>query len=658
MTSRWMDHLPAWLALLALAGTGIYEPAELAFMALPLVAALSVELHRTDLSRWRLPLEVLVLAVFVTDIFLFRNLFAALVHLLCVISGLRLALPRQPRERRQLLLTSFLLFLTTAISTSDMLFLVLALLWSMGAMALLVQISWEQGAHLRRGLPPRAPFRKLPLWLGASVLLGAVLFVAMPRATLGFRPLPALQRRILGSTAGLGDDLDLAKEGPIQDNDAVALRITPRGPLDGASRARTERDLALLKGLSLEAVRGLRWEASASTPFHEGLKMRSELEDSSDPEAEFFVSPSRTGILPLPYGTAWFRQPLPVSVRPGEGGGLRWAFLTTTGLPLKVGWRSGASVPDERGGLLAERRRLMLTSLGPEHESARRKSLEWAPDDLPAQSLATRLEAALQQRCSYTLDNPSGGATNPLAHFLEVSHAGHCEYFASALALMLRARGVPARVATGYRLGPWIPEGGYFLVTQNQAHAWVEFWDDASRRWIVADPTPSAPLAAADASSLKGWDRALDALRYRWDRFVVRFSDQDQMEGLSWAQAHFGGFRPARPRLWAALAGLLLASLLAWRTRKLWWKWLPAPAAPGGLAALRPLLRRVGAEAPPGSGETARAWLLRLADLRPGMAADLKLLAQTVDAHAYGGGPDAPVRAQAKALAKLWRSDR
>ena len=151
------------------------------------------------------------------------------------------------------------------------------------------------------------------------------------------------------------------------------------------------------------------------------------------------------------------------------------------------------------------------------------------------------LERALRQ-FRYTLDNPSGQAANPLEDFLERTQAGHCEYFASAMALMLRARGVPARVVNGFRLGPWIPEGGYFRVSQDQAHSWVEYWDQG--RWHVADPTPAGAGQGPRGRplGLGILTRWLDTLRYHWDRHVVRFSDQDQVAGLSWLQARIQGW--------------------------------------------------------------------------------------------------------------------
>jgi hypothetical protein len=654
MMSRWLDHLPSWLAWAALAGTGIYGGAELGFMALPLLAAASVELHRWDLARWRLSMEIAAVVSLISDVLLFHNVFAAVVHLLCVLSGLRLALPRLARERRQLLLMGFLLFLTTAISTADAMFLFFALLWSLGAMAMLLQMAWEQGAHLRRGLAPRAPFRKLPLWLGSAASIGAFVFVALPRATPGQKHFSFMQRRILGTAAGLGDNLDLAKEGPIQDNDAVALRITPLGQPQAASKEASERDLGLLRGMVLEHVKGMRWEPSLTTPFREGVGLHGELEGGSENEAEFFVAPSRAGIVPIPYGTAWFRQPLPMNLRSGEGGSLRWAYLASTGLPLRVGWRKGDWSLRERNDFMGETRRRFLTALGPEHESAQRLSLSWVPESVEASTLASRLQTALQQRCSYTLENPSGKASNPLSHFLEVSHAGHCEYFASALALMLRARGVPARIAAGYRLGPWIPEGGYFLVSQNQAHAWVEYWDEAHRLWRVADPTPSAAMVAGDAASMGGWSRVADALRYRWDRFVVRFSDQDQQEGLSWMQTHLG----KNPETLLKRLGipLLLLVILAvvWRSRSRMQAWLPAPRTPGGISALRPLVRRVRHEAPPEEGETVRAWLLRLSKLKPHLAHALHSLADAAEAHVYGGRTEAPLKQEVARILSGW----
>jgi hypothetical protein len=269
---------------------------------------------------------------------------------------------------------------------------------------------------------------------------------------------------------------------------------------------------------------------------------------------------------------------------------------------------------------------------------------------------------ALQQY-RYTLDNPSGHASNPLEDFLERSKAGHCEYFASALAFMLRHRGIPARVVNGYRLGPWIEEGGYWLVTQNEAHSWVEFYDDRSRTWITADPTPSAPPNELYKKTLMGaLSRWADSLRFRWDRYVVRFSDADQVAGLEWIREHgmdFAGSRLNGPLAW--IIGTLAALTLVFRHIRGWrpfgLRWLiPKTQAPQGILALKPLLRKTRKMLPHHPGETARAWISRLMMLKPERAEALTQLADETDRVGYGGTPDHRLKALVKAEVKAWRS--
>ena len=156
--ARWIDHLPLWVALGAAVSTGIYEPGELVVMALPLMAAAGVEALRWDLGRHHLWLEVGALVFFLGDLARGHGIFPVAIHTLFVLAGLRLALPRELPQRRQLVLMGFLLFLTTAVSTTDLVFLVWALLWLGSAAATLLQQSWESSASLRRGVLSRPPY--------------------------------------------------------------------------------------------------------------------------------------------------------------------------------------------------------------------------------------------------------------------------------------------------------------------------------------------------------------------------------------------------------------------------------------------------------------------------------------------------------------------
>jgi len=641
----WSDHLPLWVALGATVTTGIYENGEVVLMVLPLLAAAAVQALRWDLDRRRRWVEIGALVFFLGNLARGHGIFLVAIQTLFVLAGARLALPRELPQRRQLLLIGFLLYLTTAIAGTDLLFFFWTLALACAATLALLQQAWEPSAALRPGPPPRPPLARVPLWVGAAALFGAGFFVILPRLSLGLRP--ALLAGIatgLGQ-AGLSERLDLSGGGPLEPNPEVSLRIAPPEGVDPRKDPDWALGLALLRGITLEVVRGPRWEPAALTP----TLPRARTTGSGLHRAEILYTPSSHGILALPAGLASL-EPAELPLVPGPGASLRWRYPRTRTAPVTVTWD-----PRELGvwePRLTPRRLELLTSLEPEHEAARRASLRYAPGILPAPQLVWTLAAALGA-FRYTLENPAGEAANPLEAFLERTQAGHCEYFASALALMLRARGVPARVVNGYRLGPWIPEGGYFRVSQNEAHSWVEYWHEG--QWFTVDPTPAGAAAAAgEAQGFGPLARWLDAVRYRWERYVVRFSDQDQQSGLAWLQGRAQSWEwrwPAPSRFRLGALGLTALIWLLWRTRS---RWQPVPEGPGRIRALAPLLARTRRVAAPQAGETARAWLLRLGRLRPDRREALAALADAVDAEAYGRGSRAAAD-QAKAEARAWR---
>jgi hypothetical protein len=105
----------------------------------------------------------------------------------------------------------------------------------------------------------------------------------------------------------------------------------------------------------------------------------------------------------------------------------------------------------------------------------------------------------------------------PLADFLLVTHTGHCEYFATATTLLLRAAGVPARYATGYSVQEWSPLEERYIARERHAHAWAQAWIDG--RWVDFDTTPPVWFAAeAEGAS---WTQKLADL---WSWASYRFA--------------------------------------------------------------------------------------------------------------------------------------
>ena len=637
---RFIEHLPPWAALGALLATGAFAPWELALMALPLAAAALLAPLRLDLTRWRRPLEILALLGVLGAVMMHLGLVTTVLFTLFLVAGLRLLLPPSATARRQILLASFLALLATAIASFGPSFLAGLLAWALAAAALLLQQTWEEAQGPRRVARP--PFRHLAPWFLAAFGLGALCFLALPRIHAGMGRLPWGMAGRSALQAGLSDRVDLGFGGPIRPGNGVVLRIRPEAATDPASRAALEARLALLPALRLERLAEQRWEPDVRTP----ARPFRPLDEGAPALLHLQVAPSPDGLLALPYGGLALRTG--ARLRPGPGGSLRWAWLPRG--PQTVALAFPAPAAAEPAPTHPRRERLLETGRGT--GAALRWSLATAPESLPAPDLCARLASGLQA-FRYTLDNPSGRADNPLEDFLERSRAGHCEYFASALAVMLRHRGVPARVVNGYRLGPWIPEGGYWVVTENEAHSWVEFWDDAAEAWRVADPTPGAPPSLFEGSGpLAALRRWRDALAERWDRRVLRYSLEDQLGALAWLQelGNRAQLRlPVLPTL--AAAGLLAAGLLALRFRFR----ARRRTERQGLALLRPLLKRAAAH-PPLPGESLRTWLRRLAALRPERRKPLDDLAARAEAVLYGGAPPGDLAERARREARAWRT--
>lgn len=115
----------------------------------------------------------------------------------------------------------------------------------------------------------------------------------------------------------------------------------------------------------------------------------------------------------------------------------------------------------------------------------------WASGEDGPEAQARALVRHLRGGFSYSLESRTPRGVDPVVAFLERG-SGHCEYFASALALLARTLGIPARVVAGYRVAELNPIGGHHVVRERDAHAWVEAYF-AGRGWVTLDATPPSP---------------------------------------------------------------------------------------------------------------------------------------------------------------------
>jgi hypothetical protein len=197
-----------------------------------------------------------------------------------------------------------------------------------------------------------------------------------------------------------------------------------------------------------------------------------------------------------------------------------------------------------------------------------------------------------------------------LSDFLVKTRTGHCEYFATATALLLRAAGVPARYATGFSAQEYSRLENAYIVRERHAHAWVRAW--VNGRWIDVDTTPPT-WVSIEAREASWWSPLWDVLS--WARFRV----SELAAGARNAE-NTAGF-------WTAVA-LLLAAWLGWR---LYRQRQLLVIGTQGRAAAQGQMAKNGADSefflveraltrggfPREPGETVMAWLARIGSLLP-----------------------------------------
>ena len=169
------------------------------------------------------------------------------------------------------------------------------------------------------------------------------------------------------------------------------------------------------------------------------------------------------------------------------------------------------------------------------------------PRDASKEQKARALEAYLASsgQFGYSLEWRRQDPTlDPTEDFLLNVKQGHCELFASALALMLRSQGIPSRVVIGFRGTEWNSLGDFNKVHQYHAHAWVEAQlsqlneskgsETQLWTWLTLDPTPSGGTAGAvGAENLRNaWDEQLDFVQYLWESLILDYGGEDERERL------------------------------------------------------------------------------------------------------------------------------
>ncbi len=380
-------------------------------------------------------------------------------------------------------------------------------------------------------------------------VLTAAMFFAFPRVGFGYLSNLGVRTQ---AVAGFGDDVELGGFGTIRDDPTVVMRIKPRNRPDPPPRSLDLR----LRGTSFDQYSEGRWSRT-QTAREELRRLQDEYivfrpQKAEDRQYEIILDPMNEAVLFLPEGTVSLQVP-PV-LRSGRN---RYRRITQApGLDIRYEGRSEGpltykafakarsrgfreSIPE------ALRRRYLEVPAGYERveELARKVTNEAFNPYAQAQSVERYLRGGGKYR--YTLEQPDTEGKDPLHVFLFEAKAGHCEYFSTAMAIMMRSLGLPARNVTGFLGADYNPYGDYYAVRNGHAHSWVEVFIDG--RWLTFDPTPaSGQVFAAPSGFAVKMRQMLDAMRVRWAEYVVEYNIRDQakaLQGLAAWYRSLGGDR-------------------------------------------------------------------------------------------------------------------
>ncbi|MFK8004091.1 MAG: DUF3488 and DUF4129 domain-containing transglutaminase family protein [Polyangiales bacterium] len=423
-------------------------------------------------------------------------------------------------------------------------------------------------------------------------LVTAAFFTLFPRVGMGFLSLGENGGR---TVAGFGPDVQLGGFGVIRDDPTVVLRVTPSDHVPGGVNNEHFR----LRGTSFDRYEEARWSRSdTSAPdslqelmgFYQLLRRgrqsaTRELDIVLDPldEQVLFLPPGAIGVFVPPRveaGRQTYRR-----LDLADGWDLR--YRESDGLELRYSVaidESMDTIPEQLESEDVERY-LQLPEGSERIAGLAREIAGSGPPREQVQRLQTWLRSS--GTFEYTLNMPDTRGRDPLEVFLFDARRGHCEYFSSALAVMLRSLGVPSRNVTGFVGGVYNRYGGYYSIRQGDAHSWIEAYVDGA--WRTYDPTPAAHMSAAPRGDglLADIRAVLDAMRMRWALDVVGYDLRDQVEGLRAAFRWFRSFRQddtvtgerglneeesEAPVPWMPLTGaalfLLGLAYLVWRRRR------------------------------------------------------------------------------------------
>ena len=488
-------------------------------------------------SFWEIASFLYLLFFFADWFWITRSLAPSLVHLFIFIIINKLFNLQSDRDYYQLYLLTFLSMLAaTALNVEiAMLYMivlfVVLFVWNFMSMTLIK--TWSRSES-------RQPFPfslfGLRYWgfIGFSTMImicfALGIFFLLPRAQLGY--FGGLKPGETQHVSGFSQKVELGDIAEIQENTDEVMRIS----VSGAQVPVGHR--FYWRGAAFDQYDGRSWSSSnpgttflfqdSSNTFYVSTDHNS----SVLVKQEVYLSPIDSRVI--------FGQDRIIKVEGNFFGVSRDVNGALTGMGIPENYEVYSQImyfpPDRlrtRRTNYSENVLRYFTKLPDHNPQIEKLAKEITAGDANVYDRVKSVQSYLEKNYQYTTTNLPLDSNDPVANFLFNKKVGHCEYFATSMVILLRYVGIPARIVNGFLEGEFNEIGKFYIVRQSDAHSWVEVYF-GNGLWMNFDPSPRA---VASAGSSKWWKlinprKIMESISFFWDRYILIFSAQDQINVL------------------------------------------------------------------------------------------------------------------------------
>jgi transglutaminase-like putative cysteine protease len=527
---------------LAVVGSGFLDFPTTLLMAAALVIR---ALYSAGVLYYRIPPRAVTFATIayiavyaMDDAWISRAFAPATIHLIFFLAIVKVLTATTDRDYLFLKLVAFLELLTACVLSWRLNFFLFLMLFLVLGVATFTsseirRSSRDRGGFMRaptaRGVGRRLMVGSVLVSFGILLLTGALFFVLPRTARAAFNHLGSSRFHI----PGFADSVTLGQIGEIKRSDSPVMHVR----MDYASDRRFP---LKWRGAALNEFDGRRWYNVRGfeenlRPDHSGelrlvdSRFRNRL--SRRISYSVHLKEIASNVLFFAGRPEFLRIDAPLVLR-SWAGNYRFIYRSPGAVAYEVVSAvdaiDGQNENDPDSVLPPESRAmyLRLPPTDPRIETLARSIVE---PQMGVLSEARAIEKYLRTTYGYTLDLPATEPRDPLANFLFERRKGHCEYFASAMAIMLRTIGIPSRVVTGFGPGVYNPVSGWQIIRASDAHSWVEAYLPL-HGWTTFDPTPPDP----NAPSAPGfWARIgfyFDAAETFWQDWVLNYNIDRQVQ--------------------------------------------------------------------------------------------------------------------------------